>query len=384
MRVLSMFIFASIFSTSALALDPGECFECNPSDITVKDFGLQDNGTIFAIDEAHQYYELSGNWPNGDFSLADPNEFRMSFVEGGGDSPSFGCGLLDEFQMRNEIACFGINTDKDGNPSNEWNIPPAGTYSMLDVNAVGYAGSCAISDVDGSVVSWGHQYNDAVGDEPTNTGFTTCTAASGGIQCAAGRVNSGIECYGDTSKLNIAAPTSGTYIDVDCISTKYCMGVLDDNTVTYFGDDTVGAWTRFSTRLPSTVAVAQIAFSTGSSGQAVLDTDGYAHIWSKASGSHEIVMEAPISYNDAYNKLHGTANDNGYMKTNVKFAIGSLKHEGNNNICGIVAELPTETVVSLDNYTTTDEVDDITVGGLMCWGSHEDNDQAIMITSPCE
>lgn len=350
---------------------------------------ILDEEDISIINGSGYYVEIDGNMASVDWSLEDPeydavtnpDTFRMSkgFSSSGGPH-TVSCGLVDEFGMRGELACWGPETD-------DFNAPPAGTYTMMD--SYGY-GHCAISAVDGSIVTWGSSSNHAgVGTEPSGTGFTDCAVAIGGIMCATGQPDGGVVCWGNTSHIDTtgdaALPTTGTYVDVELDWTKFGGAVKDDGTLEFFGDSSYHIYQNAVARAPAPVAGVSDLVMDKWSTYVALDSLGYAHTWSAHGNSDSVVLSAPISYDDAYAQMHGPANDKWNATSPLPFTEIVMS---NWNVCGIVAEVPTEPVVSLSHYQhpTTDYVHDIEVGGVMCWGKHTQygGQQATMFTEPCQ
>lgn len=381
-------------STFAILPDPAcaaclveECVECvggwKAKHIVI------DEEDISILDHLGRYVEVSGNMASGTYSLDDPeydavsnpHPFRMSAAFGsGGAAASVQCGLVDEYGMRGEIACWGPSNDATTSP-------PTGTYSFIDGNSQSYPAFCAIDATDGSIVTWGDSRNDAVGTEPSGTGFTTCAVGEGQIMCATGQTNGGAVCWGNTGDIDTsgtyALPTTGTYVDIELAWTKLGGLIEDDGTLSFFGDGDYAVLQRAVDRAPVLTAGASDLEMSAWRTYVVLDSNGIAHAWSSHSATDDVIMTAPISYSDAYAQMHASPLE----KYNAKspFALSEIRVEGF-NICGIIATEPTEPVYSLSLYGGTDEVENIQKGRILCFGEYVDhgNQHAKVIFDPCE
>ncbi len=326
----------------------------------IGDFAVS-RSDIIGVDRSGAYLEVEGGWPDAVYSLVHPYAagVRFSELEGSPDSTEWGCGILDVYGYVGNVACWGVDTDDD-----DKNEPPPITdpgggaqwqsdapYAEIDISE---DAGCAIGAT-GTVLAWSRYTDPELEDDrPTVAGYSQCSADDN-MMCAVGLPNGGVDCWGDTAKHDIPAPTSGTYVDVSCRTHRYCWAVKDDGSIEFFGDDLLQNWIN---RTPTATNLVEVHTNNEMGAAAVArDSDGYVWAWQNNNSMDVVVDQVPMAPG-AYSQSDLV------RRSTVKFS--DIKIEGK-NVCGLVSEDYSGQIECGDGTTPTV---DFSEGDLLCWGTN--------------
>lgn len=350
---------------AAQSCDPSCCDNSCVGDMA--DFAVSEFD-IIGIDRTGKYVEVDGGWAdaNDSFPPANPTGFQFPYtpgitfseLEGSPDATEWGCGIMSSFGYVGNVACWGWTTDdEDQNAPPPMTDPGGGAqwqsdvpYAEMDISK---KAGCAIGAT-GTVLAWSYynQHSALEDARPTSTGYVQCSADDT-MMCAVGQTNGGVDCWGNLSQMDVAIPTSGTYVDVSCRGNRYCWGVQDDGTLDFFGDDLNPS---FMNNAPTATNIVEVHVNhEGSMAAVARDSDGYVWAWQYDTSIIGVVDDVPMAVG-AYSQSSRT------RRTTVKFS--DIKIEAG-NVCGLVSEDYDGQIECADATTPTVSFNE---GDLVCWG----------------